>query len=247
MGLLVPLAVIVLWQLVAWAGLLHYEYLPAPLEVIASLVELARTGELVRDTVHTLGVTLTAAGITSALGAAVGLAVGLLPTLRDYVVASIDFLRTIPAVTLIPVAILTFGPVATTELMLAMYAALWSVVLCTAGAAAAVHPPSVRHRANAAFLPRHNRSKDCASRGCAGLARRCAFGRGHRAACRARRGNDHVPARAGRGSDRVAQRAGAGAHVGIRARVRCHRIRAQRCAAARCSSRHPGESGQCGR
>ena len=191
---------------------------------MASLVELARTGELVRDTLHTLGVTLTAAGMTSALGAAVGLAVGLLPTLRDYVVASIDFLRTIPAVTLIPVAVLTFGPVPTTELMLAVYAALWPVVLlrrrrrrCT--------PTSVRHRANAAFLPRHDRSKDRASRGCAGMAGRCAFGRGHRAACRARRGNDHVPARAGRGSDRVAQRAGARAHVGICARVRCHRIR----------------------
>ncbi len=139
-GLLLPLAVIVLWQLLASAGLLHYEYLPAPLEVMTSLVELAQTGELVRDALHTLGVTLTAAGIMSALGAAVGLAVGLLPTLRDYVVASIDFLRTIPAVTLIPVAVLTFGPVATTELMLAMYAALWPVVLCTAGAAAAVHP-----------------------------------------------------------------------------------------------------------
>ena len=102
-------------------------------------MELAQTGELANDIFHTLGVTLTAAGIASALGAAVGLAVGLLPTLQGYVVASIDFLRTIPAVTLIPVAVLTFGPVATTELMLAMYA-LWPIVLCTAAGAAAVHP-----------------------------------------------------------------------------------------------------------
>ena len=138
-GLLLPLAVIFLWQLLASAGLLHYEYLPAPLEVMASLAELAQTGELVDDISHTLGVTLTAVGITSAVGAALGLAVGLLPTLRDYVVASIDFLRTIPAVTLVPVAVLTFGPAATTELMLAVYAALWPIVLCTAGAAA-VHP-----------------------------------------------------------------------------------------------------------
>ena len=103
--------------------------------------------------------TLTAAGIASTLGAAVGLAVGLLPTLRSYVVASIDFLRTIPAVTLIPVAVLTFGPVATTELMLAMYAALWPVVLCTAAGRRRCTPTSVRHRANAAFLPRHHRSE----------------------------------------------------------------------------------------
>ena len=79
-------------RLLASAGLLQYEYLPAPLEVIRSLVELAQTGELANDIFHTLGVTLTAAGIASALGAAVGLAVGLLPTLQGYVVASIDFL-----------------------------------------------------------------------------------------------------------------------------------------------------------
>ena len=172
-GLLLPLAVIFLWQLLESAGLLHYEYLPAPLEVMASLAELAQTGELVDDISHTLGVTLTAVGITSAVGAALGLAVGLLPTLRDYVVASIDFLRTIPAVTLVPVAVLTFGPAATTELMLAVYAALWPIVLCTAGRRRRA-PASVRHRANAAFLPRHHRSKDCAPRGGAGMAGRCA-------------------------------------------------------------------------
>jgi hypothetical protein len=138
-GAVVPLVVLALWQLFASTGLLRYEYLPAPLEVLAALVELARTGELVRDVMYTLGVALMAAAITLTLGAAVGLAIGLLPTLRDYVMASIDFLRTIPAVTLVPVAVLTFGPAATTELMLAVYAALWPIVLSTASAAA-VHP-----------------------------------------------------------------------------------------------------------
>ena len=54
--------------------------------------------------------------------------------------ASIDFLRTIPAVALVPIAVLTFGPVRTAEVALATYAALWPIVLHTAGGVAAVHP-----------------------------------------------------------------------------------------------------------
>ncbi len=54
--------------------------------------------------------------------------------------ASVDFLRTIPAVALVPVAVLSFGPVRTAEVALATYAALWPIVLHTAGGVAAVHP-----------------------------------------------------------------------------------------------------------
>ena len=131
---------IVLWQLSKSTGVLGYEYLPAPVDVMSALADSARTGELVDDVAHTLAVTVMASTIALIFGAVLGLAVGLLPTLRDHVVASIDFLRAIPAVTLIPVAMMSLGPSATTEVMLAAYAALWPVVLCTAAGAAATHP-----------------------------------------------------------------------------------------------------------
>ena len=54
--------------------------------------------------------------------------------------ASIDVLRTIPAVALVPVAVLSFGPTVKTEVILATYAALWPVIVNTAGGVAAVHP-----------------------------------------------------------------------------------------------------------
>ena len=139
-GLLVPLVAIAGWQMLVSTKLLDYEYLPAPSEVVTALVVLVKSGELVADLAHTLGVALLAAAITLTLGGALGLAIGLLPTLRRYVIASIDFLRTIPAVALVPVAVLTLGPAVTTELILAVYAALWPIVLNTAGGVAAVHP-----------------------------------------------------------------------------------------------------------
>ena len=74
------------------------------------------------------------------LGAALGFAIGFIPMVRRYGMASVDFLRTIPAVALVPVAVLTFGPIPSTEVVLATYAALWPIVLHTAAGVAAVHP-----------------------------------------------------------------------------------------------------------
>jgi sulfonate transport system permease protein len=139
-GILVPLAAVAGWQTLKSMAWLDYEYLPSPREVVAALLDLARSGELVDDVAHTLGVTVAAAAIAMAFGAALGLAIGLIPAVRRYSMASVDFLRTIPAVALVPIAVLTFGPVRTAEVALATYAALWPIVLHTAGGVAAVHP-----------------------------------------------------------------------------------------------------------
>jgi ABC-type nitrate/sulfonate/bicarbonate transport system permease component len=139
-GFVVPLAAVAGWQALKSMGLLDYEYLPSPRELLAAVVDLARSGELLTDVTHTLGVAALAAAISMAVGAALGLAIGLLPTVRRYSMASVDFLRTIPAVALVPVAILSFGPVRTAEIALATYAALGPIVLHTAGGVAAVHP-----------------------------------------------------------------------------------------------------------
>lgn len=139
-GFVVPLAAVAGWQALKSMGWYKYEYLPSPRELLTALVDLARSGELVNDIAHTLGVALVAAAIGMVVGAALGLAVGLIPTVRRYTMASIDFLRTIPAVALVPIAVLSFGPVRTAEVALATYAALWPIVLHTAGGVAAVHP-----------------------------------------------------------------------------------------------------------
>lgn len=139
-GYVVPLAAVAGWQALKSLGLLDYEYLPSPRELLAALVDLVRTGELVDDIAHTLGVAVLAAAVSMAIGAGLGLAIGLLPAARRYAMASVDFLRTIPAVALVPVAVLSFGPVLSAEIALATYAALWPIVLHTAGGVAAVHP-----------------------------------------------------------------------------------------------------------
>lgn len=139
-GLALPVAVVAVWELLTATGVIGYEYLPAPSEIATTLWGLVLTGELPAAVAHTLSVALLAAGISTTLGAAAGLAIGLVPSVGRYAVGTIDYLRVIPAVTLAPLALLTFGPTTATEVMVAVYAALWPVVLTTASGVAAVHP-----------------------------------------------------------------------------------------------------------
>ncbi len=139
-GLLVPVGAITIWQLLGAAGLLRYEYFPSPGEVMAALGALLRDGELVGAVGHTLGVTTAAAAIALPVGGVLGLGLGLVPRWGRWVVATIDVARAVPAVALIPAAVLAVGPTASTEVLLATYAALWPVVMTTAGGVAAVHP-----------------------------------------------------------------------------------------------------------
>ncbi len=139
-GMAIAFAAVGGWELLIASGLLNYAYLPAPHQILYAIRSLVRGGELARDVAHTLGVALAAAAIASTVGAAAGFVLGLVPSAHRWVMASVDFARTIPAVALVPVAVLTFGPTSTAELLLAVYAASWPTVLSTAAAVSAVHP-----------------------------------------------------------------------------------------------------------
>jgi ABC-type nitrate/sulfonate/bicarbonate transport system, permease component len=137
-GLILPLAVVAAWELLVGMGAIALDFLPAPHEVLGALVEEVGSGALAAASAHTIGVTVLATALALVLGGALGLAMGLITGVRTYVSASVDVLRTIPAVALMPVAVLALGTGVRTDLVLAGYAAAWPVVLTTASGVAAV-------------------------------------------------------------------------------------------------------------
>ncbi|MFC9910265.1 ABC transporter permease [Streptomyces sp. NPDC127197] len=80
-----------------------------------------------------LGDTLTgwALGLAVAVGAgvAVGLVVSVVPYLREATASTIEFLRPIPSVALIPLAVLLYGTELRSVLLLVVYAAFWQVLI----------------------------------------------------------------------------------------------------------------------
>src|SRR6202166_2103724 len=72
LGLLLPVGLALAWEIIVWLGLSSGRLVPPPTKIFATLVELARSGELLRHIVATL--TRVAAGF--GFGVAAGTLLG---------------------------------------------------------------------------------------------------------------------------------------------------------------------------
>ena len=108
------LAAIGVWQTACWTGLVAPALLASPAEVGLALVDLCRTGmppgrTLPMHAWMSLTRVLTGTGLAVALGTPIGLALGASPRLRGLIMPLVDFIRPIPPLAWIPLAILWFG------------------------------------------------------------------------------------------------------------------------------------------
>ncbi len=109
LGLLVPVSLAVVWEIVVRLGWSNGRLAPPPSVIFQTFADLARTGELQRDTLVTLG--RVAAGFALGAGVAtiVGAATGYSATLRRLLDPSLQALRAIPSIAWIPLFILWLG------------------------------------------------------------------------------------------------------------------------------------------
>lgn len=120
---------LVLWELAPRAGLVPSAHFPP-----VSRVAVALGAELGDGAFWTaLGDTLTGWALGLALATAGGVAVGVVltvvPWLREVTASTVEFLRPIPSVALIPLAVLLYGTDLRSTLLLVVYAAFWQVLL----------------------------------------------------------------------------------------------------------------------
>jgi ABC-type nitrate/sulfonate/bicarbonate transport system permease component len=128
-----------LWEILLRAGLAQYQNLPAPSAIADGFLEIAGSGQLLTDTLHTLRSVLVGWAAALALGVVLGLLLGASRTLRRYCLASIEVLRPMPGIAFAPVALLLFGFSLQMELMVIILPALWPVLINTMGAVMGVH------------------------------------------------------------------------------------------------------------
>lgn len=123
-----------LWDLVNRIG--FTSGVPGPWEVVRALVAEMVGPELWSASAHTLLVTVAALAIATVVGTLVGAAVGVSPLVGRLLSSSIDTLRFVPPVALIPVVLLVLGFGVASELAVAVFAAVWPILLGVATAAA---------------------------------------------------------------------------------------------------------------
>ncbi|RWF38213.1 MAG: ABC transporter permease subunit, partial [Mesorhizobium sp.] len=108
-GWLLPAAIIAGWEAAARAGLIPANVLPAPSAVAGAFWRLTLSGELIRNIgVSTLRA-LSGFAIGGSIGFALGLANGLSALSRGLTDTTLQMIRNIPHLALIPLVILWFG------------------------------------------------------------------------------------------------------------------------------------------
>jgi sulfonate transport system permease protein len=136
---LVTLALIVgLWQVLVDSGAITAQYIVAPSEIVTAADDLLASGELQEATLHTLSAVLIGWGIALGAGIVLGALFGLVRATRTFGTATVDLLRSLPTIALVPPAVLIFGFSVRMEVSVIAWASLWPILINTAGGIAQV-------------------------------------------------------------------------------------------------------------
>jgi ABC-type nitrate/sulfonate/bicarbonate transport system permease component len=133
LGILTIVALVVLWEYLIRSGIMSFEYIPAPSQVVGGFIELIHSGELQRNLSHTVVAALLGWLCAGVVGILLGSLLGLSRPVWLYTMASVESLRALPIVAFVPVAVLLLGFTSRMEIVVAFYAALWPILINTYG------------------------------------------------------------------------------------------------------------------
>jgi ABC-type nitrate/sulfonate/bicarbonate transport system permease component len=129
-----------LLELAPRLGLVPSRYAPPSSRIVSALVGEAREARFwsaLADTLETWAIGL---GMAVGGGVVLGIVIGALPLLRAATASTIEFLRPIPSVALIPLAAVLYGATIRSTLVLVVYAAFWQVLIQVLHGVADVDP-----------------------------------------------------------------------------------------------------------
>lgn len=106
---LVPIGLLVLWQLLSQWGLIATRILPAPTQIVATAVRLTLSGELLHHAAISTWRATVGFGIGAFIGLFLGVFNGISATAEKLFDSTIQMVRNVPHLALIPLVILWFG------------------------------------------------------------------------------------------------------------------------------------------
>jgi sulfonate transport system permease protein len=134
LGLLLPVGLALAWELIVWLGYSNGRLVPPPSKVFATILELARSGELSRHVIATL----TRVGVGFGLGVVAGTLLGAISgywaLARRLLDPTVQALRAIPSIAWVPLFILWLGIFETSKVALIAVGVFFPVYLGVMGA-----------------------------------------------------------------------------------------------------------------
>jgi sulfonate transport system permease protein len=129
LGWIIPVSVLLAWELLARVGILPPNWLPAPTVVGKTIYQLAASGDLLKH----VGITLARVAVGFLLGASAGTLLGgltgYLPVARKLLDPSLQALRSVPSIAWVPLFLLWLGIQETSKITLIAVGAFFPVYL----------------------------------------------------------------------------------------------------------------------
>jgi ABC-type nitrate/sulfonate/bicarbonate transport system permease component len=129
LGAIGLVALVVLFEVLPRIGVLPSQFFPTSSEIGAALVDQVGQSSFwvaLLDTIQGWALGLLIAAVA---GVVLGIIIGSSHWLRELTASTIEFLRPIPSVALIPLAVLLFGTALESKLLLVVYAAFWQMLI----------------------------------------------------------------------------------------------------------------------
>ena len=131
LGWLAFAALLLLWELKAGSNLKLQLYFPPVSKILAALMQLFGAGEILKHLLVTLGRFIEGYLLAALIAVSLGIVLGYFRFLHSLVALLIEFLRPMPSVAIIPVAILLLGLGDGMIVAVTVYATIWAILINT--------------------------------------------------------------------------------------------------------------------
>jgi len=139
-GASIPVLLVALWEAGSRAGTLPNDTFSRPSDIVVAGARAFADGSIFLATWQTIEAALAGFAFAAAAGVLCGALLGLAPRLERIVGPTVDALRPIPAIALMPLALLMFGFGLTMEASVVAFACVWPVLLVTIAAVRGIEP-----------------------------------------------------------------------------------------------------------
>jgi NitT/TauT family transport system permease protein len=139
-GLVGVLGFLLVWEAFGRSGAVRPELLPPASTVLTTLAGLLVDPAFLTDVLITLGSWAAAVALAVLLAVPSGLVLGSVAPVRTATRSLVEFLRPVPSVALIPLVVVVLGRGPDTTIALAVYAAVWPLLLTTSYAMGEIDP-----------------------------------------------------------------------------------------------------------
>jgi ABC-type nitrate/sulfonate/bicarbonate transport system permease component len=135
-----PVAVLVAFEIWVRAAGLHSDSLAPPSAIAVALVEAFRDGSILIATRDTLISAFSGLLLGGSLGLMLGIALGLIRAFDRLMEVTIEAIRPIPSVALLPIALIALGFGYRMEIVIVAFACLWPVLILSRAAIGGIEP-----------------------------------------------------------------------------------------------------------